>query len=148
MMRYRLQAATPFLGMLLLTTLAAGCGSPGGTKGPDSPGSEIQQKQSPARPKAAQENDPGAAPKGVPNQVVIDNFTFNPRTLTVAAGTKVTWVNHDDVPHTATSTRKPRLIDSGTLDTDDKFEHVFKTPGTYEYFCAVHPHMTGRIIVK
>jgi plastocyanin len=52
------------------------------------------------------------------------------------------------MPHTATSTKKPRLFDSGTLDTDDKFSRVFTAPGTYEYFCAVHPHMTGQIIVK
>lgn len=83
-----------------------------------------------------------------PNQVVIDNFTFSPATLTVAVGAEVTWVNRDDVPHTATSTNKPREIDSHTLDTDDRFTHIFKAPGVYEYFCAVHPHMTGQIIVK
>jgi plastocyanin len=87
-------------------------------------------------------------PENVPNQVTIDNFRFSPSELTVAVGTKVTWVNHDDVPHTATSTTKPRTIDSGTLDTDDKFSKVFTTPGTYEYFCAVHPHMKGQIVVK
>jgi plastocyanin len=87
-------------------------------------------------------------PKDVSTQVVIDNFAFRPATLTIEAGTKVTWVNRDDVPHTATSTQKPRAFHSGTLDTDDKFEHVFNAPGTYEYFCAVHPHMTGKIIVK
>jgi plastocyanin len=87
-------------------------------------------------------------PENMPNQVTIDNFRFNPSELTVAVGTKVTWVNHDDVPHTATSSTKPRIIDSGTLDTDEKFLHVFTTPGTYEYFCAVHPHMKGRIIVQ
>jgi plastocyanin len=82
------------------------------------------------------------------HQITIDNFAFNPRKLTVPVGAKVTWVNRDDVPHTATSSRKPRLFDSGTLDTDDKYSRVFTTPGTYEYFCAVHPHMTGQIIVK
>jgi plastocyanin len=84
----------------------------------------------------------------VSTQVVIDNFTFNPPTVTIASGTKVTWVNHDDVPHTATSTAKPRQFHSGTLDTDEKYSYVFTTPGTYDYFCAVHPKMTGRIIVK
>jgi plastocyanin len=83
-----------------------------------------------------------------PHEVAIDNFAFSPRELTVAVGTKVTWVNHDDVPHTATSTARPRAFDSRTLDTDGRFEHVFTAPGTYEYFCAVHPHMTGKIIVK
>jgi plastocyanin len=82
-----------------------------------------------------------------PGEVVIDNFAFKPARLTVTVGTKVTWVNHDDVPHTATSTAKPRAFDSGTLDTDQRFSYVFTTPGTYDYFCVVHPHMTGQIIV-
>jgi plastocyanin len=86
--------------------------------------------------------------ENAPNQVIIDNFAFRPREMTIPAGTKVTWVNHDDVPHTATSTAKPRSFDSGTLDTDGHFSHVFATPGTFNYFCAVHPHMTGKIIVK
>ncbi len=81
-------------------------------------------------------------------QVLIDNFTFKPATLTVSPGMKVTWTNRDDVPHTATSTGKPRAFDSGTLDTDDTYSHVFSKPGRYDYFCAVHPHMTGTIIVK
>lgn len=68
--------------------------------------------------------------------------------LTVPIGAEVTWVNRDDVPHTATSTVKPRAFDSGALDTDQTYSHVFTTPGEYEYFCAVHPHMTGRVVVK
>jgi plastocyanin len=81
-------------------------------------------------------------------EIVIDNFTFDPPQLTINTGTKVTWVNHDDVPHTATSTVKPRVFDSGTLDTDQKFSFVFTAPGTYDYFCAVHPKMTAQVIVK
>jgi plastocyanin len=92
--------------------------------------------------------DAKQAPEASPNQIVIDNFAFRPSTLTVKAGTKVTWVNRDDVPHTATSSVKPRAFDSGTLDTDDKFSHVFAKPGTYDYFCALHPRMTGRVVVK
>jgi plastocyanin len=101
---------------------------------------------------AVSSNEPAAdkqsAPDSAANLVTIDNFKFEPRTLTVPVGTKVTWVNRDDVPHTATSTTKPRAFDSKTLDTDDKFSHVFTKPGTYDYFCAVHKHMTGQIIVK
>jgi plastocyanin len=81
-------------------------------------------------------------------EVSIDNFTYSPQTLTVAVGTKVTWTNRDDVPHTVTSSSKPRTLDSGTLDTDQTFSHVFSTPGTFEYFCAVHPRMTGKVFVK
>ena len=85
---------------------------------------------------------------GPVQEIVIDNFTFSPATVTIAPGTRVVWINHDDVPHTATSTSKPKRFESGTLDTDDKFAHVFTEPGTYNYFCAVHPKMTGQIIVK
>jgi plastocyanin len=81
------------------------------------------------------------------SQVAIDNFTFSPRELTVKVGTRVTWVNHDDVPHTATSNSKPKVFDSRTLDTDQSFSFVFDKPGEYPYFCAVHRHMTGKIIV-
>ena len=66
----------------------------------------------------------------------------------MTAGTRVTWVNRDDVPHTVTSTEKPRRFGSGTLDTDDQFTHQLTTPGTYEYYCAVHPKMTAKVIVK
>ena len=81
-------------------------------------------------------------------KIAIDNFAFSPAEITVPAGTKVTWVNHDDVPHTATSSDKPGAFDSGAIDTDGTFSFVFKKPGNYPYFCEVHPHMTGRIIVK
>jgi plastocyanin len=60
----------------------------------------------------------------------------------------VTWVNHDDVPHTATATGDSPAFDSGALDTDEKFSFTFKAPGTYPYACKVHPHMTGTVIVK
>src|SRR6267142_4498653 len=89
-----------------------------------------------------------AEPSAAPNEVIIDNFTFRPVKLSVPVGTKVTWINRDDVPHTATSAVKPRAFDSGTLDTDDRYSHVFTAPGTYEYYCAVHPRMTAQIIVK
>jgi plastocyanin len=62
--------------------------------------------------------------------------------------TTVTWVNADDVPHTATSKVSPPLFDSKTLHTNDKFSFEFKTPGTYDYFCKAHPSMTAKVIVK
>jgi amicyanin len=89
-----------------------------------------------------------AAPAEKAAKVMIDNFKFDPRELTIAAGTRVTWINRDDVPHTATSTARSKAFDSKTLDTDQQFSHVFTTAGTYEYFCAVHPHMRGKIVVK
>lgn len=81
-----------------------------------------------------------------PAEVVIENFAFQPSTLTVKAGTKVTWVNKDDDPHTATASDKS--FNSKTLDTGDRFTTEFNTPGTYSYYCALHPRMTGQVIVK
>jgi plastocyanin len=91
--------------------------------------------------------DPATAPANE-SRVEIDNFVFKPKELNVAVGTKVTWVNKDDVPHTATSSDDPPLFDSKALDTDDKFSFTFTKPGTYKYYCKVHPHMTGVVIVK
>ena len=80
------------------------------------------------------------------NEVVIENFSFEPATLTVKVGTTVTWVNRDDEPHTATANDKS--FNSKTLDNGDRFSQEFKAPGTYNYYCALHPKMTGKIIVK
>ena len=80
------------------------------------------------------------------NEVVIQNFLFQPSTLTVKAGTKVTWINRDDEPHTATDTEK--RFGSKALDTGDRFSTEFTKPGIYNYYCALHPKMTGKIIVK
>jgi plastocyanin len=80
--------------------------------------------------------------------VKIENFAFVPKELDVAAGTTVTWQNADDVPHTATSKDDPQVFDSGPLDTDDKFSFTFSKPGKYTYYCKVHPHMTGVVVVK
>jgi plastocyanin len=79
-------------------------------------------------------------------QVTIDNFTFSPAELIVPVGTKVVWVNHDDVPHNVVETT--RAFSSPALDTDEKYAHVFGEAGTYSYFCGIHPHMTGRVVVK
>ncbi len=79
-------------------------------------------------------------------QVTIDNFSFTPQVLTVKAGTSVTWMNKDDVPHTVVSTTKK--FGSRVLDTDEKYSFTFNEPGTFEYYCSVHPHMTGKIVVQ
>lgn len=80
-------------------------------------------------------------------QVTIDNFSFAPAALEIGAGTTVTWINKDDVPHTVVSTNNG-FKHSPVLDTDDRFSTVFSTPGTYEYYCSIHPKMVGKIIVK
>jgi len=79
--------------------------------------------------------------------VGIDNFTFNPQTVTVKAGTTVTWTNKDDIPHGIAATNNT-FKRSQALDTDDSFSFTFTTPGTYQYFCYIHPHMTGTIVVE
>ena len=79
-------------------------------------------------------------------EVKIDNFSFGPQTLTVAAGTTVTWKNNDDVPHTVVSDDK--VFKSKALDTDDKFSYTFTKPGTYNYFCSVHPKMIAKVVVQ
>jgi plastocyanin len=78
--------------------------------------------------------------------VKIDNFTFNPPSLTVTAGTTVSWRNEDDIPHTVASATK--VFKSKALDTDDSYTFTFTTPGVYQYFCSLHPHMTGKVVVE
>jgi plastocyanin len=80
-------------------------------------------------------------------QITIDNFSFAPTTMTVPAGTEVTWVNHDDIPHTVVSEDKA-TFKSRALDTDEKFSFTFAKPGTYTYFCSIHPKMTAKVIVQ
>ena len=78
-------------------------------------------------------------------QVVIDNFTFAPTPLTVKAGTTVTWVNHDDIPHSIVC---PALkVQSHPMDTDESFAYRFEQAGTYDYICGLHPHMHGQVVV-
>lgn len=90
---------------------------------------------------AAGDAPPGAA-------VNIDNFTFGPAEITVAPGTRVTWTNRDDIPHTVVDASDPRAMKSPVLDSGDHFDHVFATAGIYRYFCSIHPHMQGTIIVR
>ena len=79
------------------------------------------------------------------NQVVVDNFSFAPAMTAVAAGATVTWTNRDDVPHNIVSSNQK--FKSPVLDTDEQFSHTFDAPGTYKYFCSIHPKMTGQVVV-
>jgi plastocyanin len=78
-------------------------------------------------------------------KVGIDNFTFSPKVVTVKVGTTVVWTNNDDIPHTVAD---PGKFKSKALDTGDSYSFTFTTPGSYDYFCSLHPHMTGRIVVE
>ena len=94
-------------------------------------------------PQAASAADNAATPVAIK----IDNFSFNPPTITIPAGTQVIWTNQDDIPHTVVSDDKT-TFKSRALDTDEKFSFTFTKSGTYEYFCSIHPHMTAKVIVQ
>ena len=89
---------------------------------------------------------PAALGHAAETEVKIDNFAFAPQRVVVKAGTTVTWINDEDIPHTVASSTK--LFKSNALDTRDKFSFTFTTAGAYEYFCSLHPHMTGTIVVE
>lgn len=91
----------------------------------------------------------GQAPASAPSPattVKIDNFMFGPMTLEVSRGATVTWVNKDDIPHVVASTTG--VFKSRAIDTDGTFSYTFADAGTFEYYCSVHPKMTGKIVVK
>jgi plastocyanin len=87
-----------------------------------------------------------AQPASATRNVKIDNFTFGPAEVTIPVGTTVIWANHDDIPHTVVSTDK--AFKSKVLDTDEKFSFTFSTPGTFPYFCSIHPKMIGKVVVQ
>ena len=81
------------------------------------------------------------------NKIEIKDFAFNPQKITVKSGEKVTWINRDEEPHTVVSVGK-KFQKSSALDTDQEFSITAGAPGTYQYFCSVHPKMTGTIVVQ
>jgi len=93
------------------------------------------------------ETKASAPAKATKTEVIIGNFSFSPKTLTVPVGATVTWTNHDKVPHLVTSTND-QFKKSPLLKAGQSFSNTFATGGTYSYFCSIHPQMTGKIIVK
>jgi plastocyanin len=89
---------------------------------------------------------PKASTGGSATEVMIDNFAFTPGVVTVKAGTQVTWINHDDIPHTVDSSQGK--FKSSAMDTNDKFQFRFTEPGEYPFYCRMHPKMTGKIVVQ
>ena len=81
-----------------------------------------------------------------PTRIVVKNFMFQPMSLTVEAGSTVTWTNMDEEPHTVVSTGG--VFRSNALDTKDSFSFKFDKAGTYGFVCSIHPQMVGTIIVK
>ena len=97
-------------------------------------------------PAAAKSNVP---PPANPNEIIILNYKFSPKTLTVSPGTTVTWFNQDIAPHTATHrSYGDEAFDSGSLGHERSFTHTFHTPGSYDYLCVFHQGMQGTIIVQ
>jgi plastocyanin len=88
----------------------------------------------------------GAAQAAQTISISAQNFMFSPATITVKAGATVTWVNHDEEPHTIFN--DAGLFRSSALDTNESFSYTFDKPGTYRYVCTIHPRMTGTIIVE
>jgi len=87
-----------------------------------------------------------AAASAGKTEVKIDNFSFSPATLTVKAGTQITWTNGDDIPHTVVS--DGQAFKSKVLGTGEKFTFTVSKPGTYSYSCSIHPNMTGKVVVE
>jgi plastocyanin len=88
----------------------------------------------------------GAVHAAEPIKIGVKGFMFNPVTITVPAGSQVTWVNFDDEPHTVAS--DTGLFRSGGLDTNETFSFKFDKPGTYHYTCSIHPKMVGTVVVQ
>jgi plastocyanin len=96
---------------------------------------------------AGEMKDANGADAATKNQIVIKDFHFTPGTLKVKSGEKITWINRDEEPHTVVSVEK-QFKKSPPLDTDQEFTTIAGAPGTYSYFCSVHPKMTGMIVVE
>jgi plastocyanin len=134
--------AISLLAGIILSTPVAGC-------------SPTLMDAHPVAPQPAATVDPpsknpapeqGTAPKPKTATVKIDQFAFEPASITVRSGTTVEWTNHDDIPHTVVDTKNG--FRSQALDTDDVFRHTFQEPGDFRYFCSIHPHMVGEVHVK
>ncbi len=134
------------LGLISMLAVLAGCGQTVSASRAATPTPEMQMTMIPPSVAPAATSAPTSPGSANGPQVVIDNFTFGPQTLTVKAGTTVTWVNHDDTAHTVTSVDK--LFGSNALDTGYQFSYQFKMPGTFKYFCTIHPQMTGTVVVQ
>jgi plastocyanin len=149
-----LLSVAPNLAVLATGFLLTGCGAESGHT-TTTPGMSTASADA-AGPKSslatdqksgdANANVTGAGATTAAHEISIDNFTFSPQILDVPVGATITWINRDDVPHTIVDADK--RFKSAALDTDDRFSFTFTTAGEYPYFCGIHTHMTGKIIVK
>ncbi|HEX5252366.1 MAG TPA: cupredoxin family copper-binding protein [Mycobacterium sp.] len=125
--RRRFLAAVPAVGVLLL----AGCSQPRPVATTAAPTTEMSVTA------------PAAPVRG--NQVTIDGFAFAPASLSVTAGTTVTWTNRDEEPHTVAAS--DGSFHSPGMGTGATFTHTFPAAGTFDYVCSIHPMMRGAVVV-
>ncbi len=97
-------------------------------------------------PTPAPAPEPAPSPAPTSTEVEISGFAFGPATITISVGTTVTWTNNDPVAHTVSS--RDTLFDSGNLSGGATFSYTFGESGTFEYYCKIHPSMTGKVIVE
>lgn len=131
---------TTYTGIVLLAVLLAACGS-----------SQASTSSAPTDTLAAPASaigpvDTPAATAAATVDVAISGFAFDPATITISAGQSVTWTNKDNVVHTVTA--DDNSWTSGDIANGQTFTQTFSTAGTYNYHCAIHPNMTGTVIVQ
>jgi amicyanin len=122
--------------MLIFTLAAASCGTAA------TPAATLATTTN----AAATSTTAAASTNGATAAVVIENYLYSPETLTVKAGTTVTWTNKDSVSHTVTT--KAPLFDSGLFGKSKSYSYTFTRTGSYEYYCIPHPYMVGKVIVE
>lgn len=93
-------------------------------------------------------NASDAAAGATAADVIIEGFAFDPQTIEIAAGDTVTWTNNDSAQHTVTLDPAGSGFASGGLAQGATFENTFETPGSFDYFCEIHPNMTGTVVVS
>ena len=128
--------------VVLSAAVAATACFAGGASSQSASHAQAQEPATPGTPESP------ATSATQPHKITIGNFTFSPATLEVPAGTTLQWSNEDDVPHTIVGSDAGSPLKSPALDTEDRYSVVLDHPGVYHYFCSLHPHMTGTVIVK
>jgi amicyanin len=128
-------SATPWESSGMMGSAPMGGSGMGGMMGPNGHGGMMGGVQ----------QTPASTPATNVTQVTIANFAYAPSNIQVSVGTTVTWTNQDSAPHTVTF--KNGMKDSGLLRQGQSFSYTFTTPGTFDYYCTVHPNMAARVIV-
>jgi plastocyanin len=138
--------------VLLLVLAAAGCSSPPSVKAPSvtfgSMATTPGMSGMPSMPNMPADTAVSTAAPAAPvagNAVDIDNFAFAPATLTVAAGSTVTWINKDEEPHTVVA--NDGSFHSPGMGSQATFSYTFPKAGTFDYVCSVHPFMHATVVV-